>query len=485
MLIKPGNCQEKEVLTKLWSHENLRVFHDRLINNEDKKYLMEMMHQMLRSRFSIQESYEEYFESDPIMFGDYLRLGVEREDKVYEEVKDVEKTKKLLIDYLDDYNMSSTNAMNLVFFRDAIEHVNRLARVLRQPRGNAMLVGVGGSGKQSLTRFACHMSDCECFQIELKRGYKLTEFREDIKSLYKKSGIDGQPVTFLFTDNQIADESFVEDVNNILNSGEVPGMYTSDEKEKCIADIRQWCDDQGMQLSRDGLYNAFIDRVRDNLHIVLCMSPVGEAFRARCRQFPSLINCCTIDWYTEWPEDALLSVSEQYLANVKLESDEINKAVARACVDIHLSITKANELFYNELRRKYYITPKSYLDLINMYVQLLAEKREEYSVSRDRLVNGLNKLTQTNEVVDTMKEELNKLQPILKEKSESTTKLIAQVEKEKEEAEKVKKVVSAEAAEVDKSTAETQAIKDNAQKDLDEALPALEGATKALNALNK
>ena len=485
MLIKPGNCQEKEVLTKLWSHENLRVFHDRLINNEDKKYLMEMMHQMLRSRFSIQESYEEYFESDPIMFGDYLRLGVEREDKVYEEVKDVEKTKKLLIDYLDDYNMSSTNAMNLVFFRDAIEHVNRLARVLRQPRGNAMLVGVGGSGKQSLTRFACHMSDCECFQIELKRGYKLTEFREDIKSLYKKSGIDGQPVTFLFTDNQIADESFVEDVNNILNSGEVPGMYTSDEKEKCIADIRQWCDDQGMQLSRDGLYNAFIDRVRDNLHIVLCMSPVGEAFRARCRQFPSLINCCTIDWYSEWPEDALLSVSEQYLANVKLESDEINKAVARACVDIHLSITKANELFYNELRRKYYITPKSYLDLINMYVQLLAEKREEYSVSRDRLVNGLNKLTQTNEVVDTMKEELNKLQPILKEKSESTTKLIAQVEKEKEEAEKVKKVVSAEAAEVDKSTAETQAIKDNAQKDLDEALPALEGATKALNALNK
>ena len=485
MLIKPGNCQEKEVLTKLWSHENLRVFHDRLINNEDKKYLMEMMHQMLRSRFSIQESYEEYFESDPIMFGDYLRLGVEREDKVYEEVKDVEKTKKLLIDYLDDYNMSSTNAMNLVFFRDAIEHVNRLARVLRQPRGNAMLVGVGGSGKQSLTRFACHMSDCECFQIELKRGYKLTEFREDIKSLYKKSGIDGQPVTFLFTDNQIADESFVEDVNNILNSGEVPGMYTSDEKEKCIADIRQWCDDQGMQLSRDGLYNAFIDRVRDNLHIVLCMSPVGEAFRARCRQFPSLINCCTIDWYTEWPEDALLSVSEQYLANVKLESDEINKAVARACVDIHLSITKANELFYNELRRKYYITPKSYLDLINMYVQLLAEKREEYSVSRDRLVNGLNKLTQTNEVVDTMKEELNKLQPILKEKSESTTKLIAQVEKEKEEAEKVKKVVSAEAAEVDKSTAETQAIKDDAQKDLGEALPALEGATKALNALNK
>ena len=44
-------------------------------------------------------------------------------------------------------------------------------------------------------------------------------------------------------------------------------------------------------MSKDSLYNTFINRVRDNLHIILCMSPVGEAFRSRCRQFPSLINC--------------------------------------------------------------------------------------------------------------------------------------------------------------------------------------------------
>jgi dynein heavy chain len=76
-----------------------------------------------------------------------------------------------------------------VFFLDAIEHISRIARVLRQPRGNALLVGVGGSGKQSLTRFACFMTECQCFQIELSRGYGMTEFREDIKKLYKVAGI--------------------------------------------------------------------------------------------------------------------------------------------------------------------------------------------------------------------------------------------------------------------------------------------------------
>ena len=152
-------------------------------------------------------------------------------------------------------------------------------------------------------------------------------------------------------------------------------MFTSDEKERVIGDMRAYADEQKLELSRDGLYQLFINRVRDNLHIVLCMSPVGEAFRARCRQFPSLINCCTIDWYSEWPKEALLSVSEQFLNNVELQDDDVKKAVSKACVDIHMSITEANSRFYKELRRKYYITPKSYLDLINMYIQLLAEKR--------------------------------------------------------------------------------------------------------------
>lgn len=89
--------------------------------------------------------HDELFVKEKVMFGDLLKL--DNPVKLYEEIKDKNKLLKVLGGMLDDYNMGSTNKMNLVFFDDAIEHILRIARVLRQPRGNIMLIGVGGSGK--------------------------------------------------------------------------------------------------------------------------------------------------------------------------------------------------------------------------------------------------------------------------------------------------------------------------------------------------
>ena len=79
----------------------------------------------------------------------------------------------------------------------------RIARMVRQPRGNALLVGVGGTGKQSLTRLASHMCGYQCFQIELTRGYNYDSFHEDLKKLYLMTGVQGQNTVFLFTDTQV------------------------------------------------------------------------------------------------------------------------------------------------------------------------------------------------------------------------------------------------------------------------------------------
>lgn len=120
----------------------------------------------LKVAFKMPWSHEELFESDTkLVFGDYGKMGVPREDRRYEEIADTSKLSQLFTDYLDEYN-SENKEMRLVFFWDAIDHVSRLARVLRQPRGNAMLVGVGGSGKQSLTRFASFMAEMKCFQAQ-------------------------------------------------------------------------------------------------------------------------------------------------------------------------------------------------------------------------------------------------------------------------------------------------------------------------------
>lgn len=160
-----------------------------------------------------------------------------------------------------------------------------------------------------------------------------------------------------------------------LLAGEVPGLFAPDEQERIVADVRDSVAAAGGNTSRAGCWSAFVSRLRDNLHVVLAMSPVGEAFRARTRQFPSLINCCTIDWFSPWPADALASVSTRFLAATELGGDAVRAAVSAMCVHIHTSVEAAAARFAAELRRHVYTTPKSYLDLISLYLQMLAEKR--------------------------------------------------------------------------------------------------------------
>ena len=96
--------------------------------------------------------------------------------------------------------------MNLVLFDDALEHLTRIHRVIRMDQGHALLVGVGGSGKQSLTRLAAYAAGCEVFEISLSRGYGENDFREDLKALYQKLGMEDKKMVFLFTDAHVAQE---------------------------------------------------------------------------------------------------------------------------------------------------------------------------------------------------------------------------------------------------------------------------------------
>jgi len=308
-MAKTQTMNRTDKMVKLWVHETCRVFHDRLTTEEDRRYFTELVTHFVNTEFRTEISHKDLFEDRQVLFGDFMKRGIAFEERHYDEIKDFASLSKAVLDYQAGYNADHNDKLDLVLFPQCLQHITRICRILRQPRGNALLVGVGGSGKQTLTKLASYISECNFATPEAKKKYEIKDFRENIKKAMMPAGIQGERYVFLINDNQITREAFLEDVNNLLNSGEIPNVWEPEDKEEIQNSLR----DQAMKAGVENVNNYFVARMRDYLHIVLCLSPVGESFRKRIRMFPSLVNCCTIDWVDSWPEEALLSVSSRFL----------------------------------------------------------------------------------------------------------------------------------------------------------------------------
>jgi dynein heavy chain len=195
--------------------------------------------------------------------------------------------------------------MPLVLFDDATKHLMRISRIIKLARSSALLVGVGGSGKQSLTRLAAEIGKQVIYQLIITKTYGEKDLKEDIKKMFDLTGHLNKNVSFILTDSEVKNEGFLEYINMILSTGEIPGLLAKDEKEVWLGDCRNdYVKEKGLgnvDPAQSELWNYFVDRIKDNLHIVLCFSPVGQKFRDRARKFPALFNECTIDWFLPWP----------------------------------------------------------------------------------------------------------------------------------------------------------------------------------------
>jgi dynein heavy chain len=152
-----------------------------------------------------------------------------------------------------------------------------------------------------------------------------------------------------------------------LNGGVIPNLYTEAEDITNIIDSMKEANKNNAAFKNfsDGeVMNDFLTKAKTNIHLVLTMSPIGEEFKRRLRMFPSLVNCCTIDWFLPWPKEALQSVAEYFLNQVELDNRE---GIISICVDMQERVSQLSARYYQELKRYYYVTPTSYLVLIKTF----------------------------------------------------------------------------------------------------------------------
>ncbi|XP_039299157.1 dynein heavy chain 7, axonemal-like [Nilaparvata lugens] len=489
LLIKKDSVDTKKFFIKLWVHEMMRVFHDRLVDPSECTWFYKQL------RNTVEEHFKEPFDSslDSLLGNEEEEVTEEKlgylffsniSDRKYEELNSIEQFHNLAISALEKYNQERTKKLNIILFDYALVHLSRILRMLSVPGGCGLLVGPGGSGRQSLIVLASVLCNQKTFQPNIISDYAFEDWREDLKHILMDTGGRNKSVVFIFTEYQMNRDFYLEDIDVLINSGEVPNIFNVEEIQNILELVR--LDAQGGNRNLDihplTVLSYFKSRCKDNLHIMLCLSPGGSCFRNRLLLYPSFINFCIIDWFQDWPEDALIKLSEFYLKDVDLE-EEKKGHVIETCKTIHSTARENAEYYFKVSGRKTFVTSEMYLNFIRLLANKSMKRNKELSIAKEKYENGLKKLEFAGSQVLDIEKELEELVPLLEAADRET--------------EQIKDTVVAETIQVDKGSAlvredekianiqatAANELKTECEADLAQAIPILEEAVAALNTL--
>ncbi|RHY51106.1 hypothetical protein DYB38_003376 [Aphanomyces astaci] len=506
-------------LVRLWRHECERLFADRLTTLEDKTRLKDELHNTMdnlllkpvapmptkeggKNNGGSGLSASQREASQPLLvdistglFVDFLRddkrdddgVLVEEAPKVYECAGAISTVRARVEHLVEVFNRDNpSRKVNLILFDDALFHVLRIVRALGMPRSHMMLVGVGGSGKQSLTKLAAVLGRMQLVQITPTKAYNTASFLEDWRSLFKLAGQLNKGVVFLCTDNEIKDDSFLEVLNGVLSTGEVPNLFPKDELNFIVSDLRA-----AMLKARptdvdsfENLVKFFLARVKTNLHIVLSMSPVDRRFAERCRKFPALVSGCTLDWYLSWPQDALVAVSKGFMDDFPLEcAPQVKDQLVVHMGLIHDTVVDVCGEYFQKRRRHVYQTPKSFLSYLALYKTVYKAKLTEIHRSESSINTGLQKLVQGAADVEKMKGMLKGEEQKLIVAEAAANTMLENLQVKSMEAKKENDIVGKikERCEVDAALIRRE--KEDAEEDLAKAQPFLDEAERAVSGI--
>lgn len=218
-------------LVRLWAHEAQRVLCDKLATPADREWMLGCIRAEARALGQEPDAAER--------FGAW-RGGDEGARGYLASPQSLAAAREGLRRLVQAQRPPSGRAAGteLVLFDDALEHALRLCRVLGMERGSALLVGVGGSGKQSLARLAASVAGLAVFSITLTKQYSTPYFLEDLKTLCKTLLLKAQPVCFLLVESDIRDLAFLQYLNQLLVTGNIPDLFPRDELDTLLSELR-------------------------------------------------------------------------------------------------------------------------------------------------------------------------------------------------------------------------------------------------------
>jgi len=413
--IKPLENLDLDGLIRIWTHEALRLFQDRLISNDERKWTSESIRRIALQHFPSINAERAF--GGPMLFSNWLSkhyIPVEK-DRLRHFVK--ARLKTFCDEEVD---------VPIVLYDDALDHILRIDRVFRQTQGHVILIGVSGSGKTTLSRFVAWMNGLKVFQIKVHGKYSSDDFDEDLRSVLRRCGCKGERICFILDESNVLNSAFLERMNTLLANAEVPGLFEGDELASLMTACKEGAQRQGLLLdSHDELYNWFTQQIVKNLHVVFTMNPPEEGLSTRAATSPALFNRCVLNWFGDWSDQALFQVGLELTQPLDLDRGDFvapdsiplsyrggnlspahRDTVVNAMVYIHHSLNRFNKRLEKQLGKITYLTPRHFLDFVAQYSKLYNEKHDNLEEQQRHLNVGLDKLRETVEKVRDLRKNL-------------------------------------------------------------------------------
>ncbi|KAK7029674.1 dynein heavy chain [Paramarasmius palmivorus] len=480
--IRPLEMLSVEGLVRVWAHEALRLFQDRLVTEEERTWTDEHIDAAALEFFPTINRDEAL--NRPILFSNWTSKDYIPVDR--ETLREYTKA-RLRVFYEEELDVP------LVLFNDVLDHVLRIDRVFRQIQGHLLLIGVSGSGKTTLSRFVAWMNGLSIFQIKVSNKYTGDDFDEDLRTVLRRAGCKGEKICFIMDESNVLDSGFLERMNTLLANAEVPGLFEGDEHAALMTACKEGSQRDGLMLdSHEELYRWFTQQVAKNLHVVFTMNPPENGLASRAATSPALFNRCVLDWFGDWSDQALYQVGMEFTQSLDLDLSTYNPpthfpiayrelsmppthrtAVVNALVYVHSSLHQINQRLSRRQGRYNYVTPRHYLDFINHYVRLYGEKRDELEEQQRHLHVGLDKLRDTVTQVEELRKSLAIKRTQLEAKNTEANEKLKRMVADQQEAEQKKAAsIEIQAALVEQDR-HIQQRRDIATADLADAEPAV------------
>ncbi|KAI0014906.1 cytoplasmic dynein heavy chain [Xylariomycetidae sp. FL0641] len=492
--IRPLEALSIEGLIRIWAHEALRLFQDRLVAEEERQWTDEAVRRIALEFFPTID--EPKALGGPILFSNWLSKNYVPVDR--EQLRDFVKAR------LKTFCEEEVD-VPLILFNDVLEHVLRIDRVFRQPQGHLILIGVSGGGKTTLSRFVAWMNGLKVFQIKVHGKYSAEDFDDDLRDVLRRCGCKGEKMCFIMDESNVLDSGFLERMNTLLANAEVPGLFEGDDFAALMTACKEGAQRQGLLLdSQEELYKWFTQQIVKNLHVVFTMNPPEGGLSSKAATSPALFNRCVLNWFGDWSDQALFQVANELTSSIDLDKpnflapDSIpvayralslppshRETIINSMVYIHYSLQRFNEKLHKQQGKVTFLTPRHFLDFVAQYVKLYNEKREDLEEQQRHLNVGLDKLRDTVEKVRDLRVSLAEKKTQLEAKDAEANEKLQRMVADQREAEQRKNTSLEIQAALEKQEAEVASRKEVVLNDLAQAEPAVEAAKASVSNIKR